>query len=410
MIVEILVLILLLALSAFFSGAELALFSLSPMRVQSLVKNNVHGAKSLLAAKSDPKKLLITILLGNNVVNLTASSLATVVAIKQLGSTGAGIATGIITFLVLVFGEITPKSIAQRHAESIALSISGVVRVLIVILSPFVWFLDATTAFVSKIGGGKKYTVTEEEVRSVVEIGAAEGGIAKEERELIERVLQFNDITVKDVMTPRTEMVCMDCNTKLIDALPFIDKCAYTRVPLYKKTKDNIVGILYVKDIIYYVDKKRLNITLRAMSHKPFFVPEGQMINKLFKEFQERRLHMAVVVDYYGGTAGIVTMEDLLEELVGDIVDESDTKKVIIEKIDKHTIKVKGNVEIDDINIFFNSRLSGKGTETVNAFLLKKLKKIPKKGEQVTVEGLLFTIDKASKKRAKSVIITRAPV
>lgn len=407
MLGEILLLILLIALSGIFSASEIAIFSVSDSKLRALVKKKKKGAKELQTLKKDPKRLLITILIANNLVNIGASVLATVIAINLFGSYGVGIATGVMTFLILVFGEITPKAYATRHAPSLSLILGRIIKALMYPLYPVIIILEAITNVFLK--GGKFYSrqplVTEEELKAMVELSVKGGEVEKSEKEMIENVLQFNDITAEDVMTPRIEMNCLPCTMTLKDALKQIINWQYSRIPLYKKTKDNIVGIVHIMEILEALNKGRQEAKLKILSRKPFFVPEHKVISQLFREFQEKQVHMAIVVDEYGGTAGLVTVEDLLEEIVGEISDEYDVDKKHIKRINRKLIEVSGQAGVREINKMFRMKLGGKKTDNISAFIFKKLRRIPKKGEHFKVGSAMFYIDRCTGKRIKRVLI-----
>ncbi|MFH1637909.1 MAG: hemolysin family protein [Candidatus Woesearchaeota archaeon] len=407
MLGEIILLLLLIALSGVFSASEIAIFSLSDARLNSIVKKKKRWSKELYDLKKNPKRLLITILIANNVVNISASVLATLIAIGLFGYYGAGIATGVMTFLILIFGEITPKAYATRHAASLSLLLGKLISLLMYPLFPFILVLEWITNFF--IRGDKLYRrgplVTEDEVKAMVELGVRAGGVEEGERVMIENVLQFNDITAEDVMTPRTEMVCLSENATLKDVIPLILKYQFSRIPLYKKNKDNIIGIVHVMEVLEALNKGRHSAKMKSLSVKPFFVPEHKVISQLFKEFQEKQVHLAIVVDEYGGTAGLVTVEDLLEEIVGEIADEYDVDKKHIKRLNKKAIEVSGQAAVREINHFFNVRLGGKKTDNISAYVLKKFKKIPRQGEHFKVGNVVLYIDYATRKNIKRILI-----
>ncbi len=359
--------------------------------------------------RGDPRRLLTTILVGNNIVNITSSSIATYLCATAFGSYSIGIATGIMTFLILVFGEITPKSYATQHAEKVSLQFSSVLEFFTYILYPITLVFLKLTIFLSRSKQKQMPIATEEEVKVFVAECVKSGEVEKEEKQLIENVLQFNDITVTDVMTPRTEIFYLPYDMKVNDAMESIIDSQFSRIPLFKGTRDNIVGILHVKDILKYLHNKKRDMTLLDIASKPYFVPKHKVINELFKDFQVRGVHMAIVVDDFGGTAGLVTLEDLIEELVGEITDEFDLERDMIMRIDKSTIKVHFGTTIKEINHFLNVNLPGKKTDTINAFILKKLKKIPRKGEKIKIGNVTLTVEEADKNRIEKVIIQKGP-
>ncbi|RME54168.1 HlyC/CorC family transporter [Candidatus Woesearchaeota archaeon] len=399
----IILLLILLVFSAFFSGIEIAVFSSSNVKLKTLAKKN-KKAKELLNMKKDPKSLLTTILIGNNIVNIAAASIATVVIVEIFGNRGIAISTGLMTFLVLVFGEITPKSYATHYPEKIALYSVPLLKFFSILFYPIAIIVNFLTQFTNKKSNQRH--VTEEEIKVFVSEGVKNGEVEKEEEKMIKNVLHFNDIRVHDVMTPRTEIFALPHNAKINDVIKTISTCRYSRIPLYKNTKDNIVGIVHIKDILKYLYKGK-NIYLKTIATKPFFVPENKVISELFKSMQKNFIHIAIVVDEFGGTAGLVTLEDLIEELVGEIVDEFDLKRELISKINKNTIKVHAGTEIKQINSSFNINLPGKSTDTISAFILKKLKRIPKKGEKIKQGNLTIIVSDATRKKIEKVVISK---
>lgn len=384
MTTQIIILVILLILSGFFSGSETAIISVSDAKVRSLVKEKKRSAGTLALIKKDPHKLLITILIGNNLVNIGASVLATVVFTKIFGSSGLGIATGVMTLLVLVFGEITPKSFATKYAVQISLFVSKPLYLLQILFSPIIWIMNKLVKFLINVMGSEydDEGVSEEEIKALIELGAEKGSIQKREKELLKNILQFNDITVEEVMTPRVAVDALDVGTTLQDAIDFVIKKSHSRIPVFEESIDNVVGIVTIKDILMFSeefnDNKKLgNCDLK----KPLFVPVSKKIDVLFKEFQKARTHLAIVVDEYGGTAGIVTLEDLLEEIVGEIIDESDIEEMPIRAVSDYEIEAHGVTKLEDINDYLGISLKGHEKEPVSALILDKLNRFPKNGE-----------------------------
>jgi CBS domain containing-hemolysin-like protein len=402
--IEYIILIILILFSAFFSSSETALFSLSEVKARILLEQKRKGAGVLYKLKRNPEKLIVTILLGNNIVNIAASALATVISTNLFGSFGVGIAIGVMTFLILVFGEIIPKSIAIAKAEKLSLLIAKPILFFMYLFWPLVWFFG----WVAKIAGSSKILVSASEIKTTAVMGLESGSIEKDEEKIIERAVEFADIDAEDVMTPRVDMFYLDGSLTLSKALSDIVGSPFSRIPIYLENKDNIIGILYIKDVLRHIaEMDKDDIKLSYLSKKPFIVPEKMAINNLFKEFQRRHIHMAIAVDEYGGVTGLVTMEDLLEELVGEILDESDLDKKFIMRLNKKTILVDGDTEIDDINDFFNVKIPGKITDTISAVILEKLQKIPQKGEKIKIDNLVLTIEEATVKEIKKVKIEK---
>ncbi len=405
---ELIALCVLLFLSGLFSGSETALVALSMGRAEALLKERRRGAQALYRLKSDPSKMLITILIGNNVVNIGASALTTVIATRWFGSMGPGIAVGVLTVVILIFGEITPKSLATRYAERISLAIAPLMVLFMRLLMPFVWAFGHLTTWVNKrIGSDGDPTVTESEIISLVGHGEEEGTIESKEREMIERVFAFNDLKVKDVMTPRGQIFSLSGARTIDDALPEVMHASYSRIPIYEKRPDDIRKILYLRDILEAAVSGKTDVTLNEIAHDSLYVPQNQRIDRLFATLSRRKRHLAVVVDELGALEGIVTLEDLLEELMGEIYDESDIKLDEIQELETGKISVEGIVELRIIENYFGMSLSGKPTDTVSLWILNHTERIPRTDEQFAINGLKVFVDDASRRRIHKVILSR---
>ncbi len=399
-----------------FSGIEIAFFSLSDIKVRNLVEKKVKNAKAVKKLKDNPERLLITILIGNNVVNIGAASFATVVATNLFGSSGVGIATGVMTFLVLVFGEITPKTIANTKNEKISLMTARPLLLLMYILYPIIWVLELITKFIAKLTGGEENAiVSEEELKTMAKVGVEEKAIEKYEGEIISKVFELNDITASDIMTVKSEMEILDSELELCEALPIIAKSPFSRIPIYKDEKYNIVGVVYTKDILKEGSKCIVNpdkyddrdLKLSDVCRKPLFVPGQRLINDLLKDFQKKHIQLALVVDESGGLIGLVTLEDILEELVGEIIDETDIEKELIKRLDKKNILVDSMTEIEDINDFFNVKIKAPRKEFISKYLLENFGKIPKVGDEIEIDGIIYFISDADEKRINKIRITK---
>ena len=405
---ELVALSILLVLSALFSGSETALISISKARAEALLKEGRHGAKALCALKSDVSHMLITILIGNNLVNIAAASIATVLATNWFGRLGPGLAVGVLTLLILIFGEITPKSLATRYAEKISLFIAPFMLGLMRLLFPVVWLLGRFTVWVHSYSSMEKEpSITEPELIRMAGHGEAEGTIEQSERELIERVFAFNDLTVRDVMTPRNLIYALDGTTTVTDALPQVMQQSYSRIPIYSGTPEDIRGVVYLRDLLEAAAKGEVDASLKDLAHETIFVPENQSIDKLFAALRQKRRHLAVVVDEYGTICGIATLEDLLEELVGEIYDESDKTPSEIYQVSPDVIRAAGTAETRVIEEYFGVDLPGKPTDTISYWILSYAERIPKAGEQFTSAGLNIRVDKASSRRIHQLTISR---
>ena len=329
-ILKIVVLCVLLLLSGFFSGSETALIRIGRIKARSLLKSGVKGADTVQKLVNEPEVVLTTVLIGNNIVNIAASALATSIAIEYFGDLGVGIAIGAMTFLILTFGEILPKTFAVHHAERISIAVSKPLEILIFLLRPVAKVLSVLTHALGKLLGLKlqqKGLLSEEEVKTVLDLGEEDGAIEEDEKMMMNGVLKLDYITVKNVMTPREEMVCLEVNQSLDSAVDLIKRHGYSRIPVFKDTVDNIVGILYAKDLLITMSGNESANSLKDLMKKPHFVPETARVDDLLKEFQAGKFHIAMVTDEEGRTKGLVSLEDLLEEIVGSIYDEHDTGK-----------------------------------------------------------------------------------
>ncbi len=394
---DIILLVILILLSGFFSGIEIAFMSLSNLRIAYLVNTNVRNAKILQKLKEDPQKLLILILIGNNIVNIGASAIATSIAIKTFGNYGVGIATGIMTFIVLVFGEITPKAYCAHNAEKVALRVSVFISVLSKIFHPLVWVFNGMTKTISKLFGkiDKKPLVTEDEVKNIIDISEGEGSIKASEKEMINNVFRFDDITVGSIMVPRPDIFALEGKEKVSEVINPILEEGFSRVPIYKKEIDSITGILFVKDLL----KASPDQEIRFLVRDAMFVPETKKINSLFHEMNTKKMHISIVVDEHGTVTGIVTIEDLIEEILGEIYDETDEIKHQFKKIDSHTFLVDGDTEIKKVNKKLGLSIHGNIHKSISAFILDKIGSIPSKHEKLSLPGCTVFVEEVKNNR-----------
>lgn len=327
MALQIILLVVLILLSGFFSGSEVALLSVTTVRVRMLVKEKRVGSSALARLKARPRRMIITILIGNNVVNISAASLVAVMTAEKFGSNNLGIAAGVLTLVILIFGEITPKTLASKYSGTIALWVARLIEALYIILYPLVVFLDWLTKIIE---GGIKLKqqppVTEAEIKTMVEYGVEHNVVAPEEQYIINRALAFSDISARNIMIPIEEVFTLEHNEQIKDALPQIIQSGYSRIPIHEGKRENIVGIAMIKDVARELTINSGKKIIKDITVSTTFVPENIRIDYLFKIFQKKRKHMAMVYDSNKRTVGIVTLEDLIEELVGEIVDESDVE------------------------------------------------------------------------------------
>jgi CBS domain containing-hemolysin-like protein len=399
--IEALTLAVLIGLSGFFSGLEVALVGIRKSKVIQLLNEGVKGSKALHKLKTNPSWMMSSVNLGNNLVNVGASALATTISIRLFGDDGLGIAIGIMTFLILVFGEITPKTYCNANSTRIALRYAPVLLGFSYLFYPIVKFFEIITKGVVRITGSSYVPppITEEEIKGVIDQGLAEKALEKDEMELVHGALKFDDTVIRSVMTPRTKMFTLNAKTILFEALPLINQNGYSRIPIYGASKDDIVGFLHVRDVLKELEKDNKMKRLEQISRKPVFVSQEKMVSALLKEMKGRKTHMAIVVDEHGGVEGLVTLEDLIEEIVGEIEDESDlTKPMGFERIDQDTIITNGDIEIDTINEIFKTRIpEGDDYASLNGLLHEKLQDIPQAGDKIEVDDLRIIVEKVFK-------------
>ncbi len=409
--VEIVILSVLIGLSGFFSGLEVALVGIRKSKVIQLFQEGKKGSKALHKLKTNPSWMMSSVNLGNNLVNVGASALATSLAIRLFGNDGLGIAVGVMTFLILVFGEITPKTYCNANSTKIALRYAPVLLAFSYVFYPVVKFFEIITKGVVKLTGSS-YTpppITEEDIIGVIDQGLEEKAIEKEEMELVHGALKFDDTVIRTVMTPRTKMFTLNSKMLLFEALPQINQSGHSRIPIYGNTKDDIVGFIHARDILKELEKDNKMTSLEQIARKPVFASQEKRVSSLLKEMQGRRTHMAIVVDEHGGVEGLVTLEDLVEEIVGEIEDETDIPKPAeYEKIDQDTIITNGDIEIDTINEIFKTKVpEGDDYASLNGLLHEKLQDIPQEGDKVEIEELRIIVEKVSKNIPQKIRIER---
>ncbi|MDH3736412.1 MAG: hemolysin family protein [Nitrosopumilus sp.] len=409
--VEVTVLSVLIGLSGFFSGLEVALVGVRKSKVVQLLNEGRKGSKALYKLKTNPSWMMSSVNLGNNLVNVGASALATSVAIRLFGDQGLGIAVGVMTFLILVFGEITPKTYCNANSTKIALRYAPVLLAFSYAFYPVVKFFEIITKGVVKMTGSSHIPppITEEEIKGVIDQGLEEKAIEKDEMELVHGALKFDDTVIRSVMTPRTKMFSLNSKTLLFEALPQINQSGYSRIPIFGDTGDDIVGFIHVSDVLKELEKDNKMVSLEQIARKPVFVSQEKMVSSLLKEMKGRKTHMAIVVDEYGGVQGLVTLEDLLEEIVGEIEDETDlTRPTGYARIDQDTIITNGDIEIDIINEIFKTRVpEGDDYASLSGLLHERLQDIPQEGDKVEVDELRIIVEKVSKNIPKKIRIER---
>ena len=423
MLTQIIVLAILILLNAYFAATEIAFISLNERDA----KDGNKKAKQILNMLKSPSKFLATIQIGITLAGFLSSAFASDAFADKLApilnnwipaisldiwrAISIIIITMILSFFTLVFGELVPKRLAMKYYEKISYATIGVIRAISVITAPFVKLLTASTNMVSKIfgvGETEEEVVTEEEIKMMIAEGEEKGTIEKGEQQLLNNVFEFNDIIVSEVMTPRTDMYAIDINDNIEELLEQIDEYKYSRIPVYEENIDDIKGILFVKDILKPLKNKE-KINIKKNMREPYFVPESKDIDELFKEMQQNKVQMAIVIDEYGGTAGLITMEDIIEELVGNIFDEYDDEEIDVKKIDDNTYIVSGLLTSYELKKIFDIELPEGDYETLSGYLLDKLGRIPDENEHPVIEDeeLTYKVEEMEDKRIKYVKVCK---
>ncbi|MEG0318264.1 MAG: hemolysin family protein [Niameybacter sp.] len=409
LLVQLVVLVILLVGSAFFSASETALMAISKIDARHMVDQNIKNAKLVSKLVEDPNKLLGAILVGNNIVNIGASSLATVIATDLFKSAGAGIATGVMTILVLIFGEITPKSLSTQKTQEVACFVARPISILVVTFNPIVKVLMFISNLIIRIFGGKidtsKPFITTDELKTIVTVSHEEGVLEQEEKEMIYNVFGFGDSYTKDVMIPRTDMIAVDANATYEEIIDLYKQEQFSRMPVYQESHDNIIGVIYMKDLLLKQFNKE-DFIMADFLRDVYFVHEFKRIDELFKEMRSKKIGMAIVVDEYGGTSGIVTLEDLIEEIVGDIDDEYDMTEDSFVKVNEREYLVDGSFRIGDFNDELDLNISSNEFDSIGGFIIGRLDRFPDEGEVVTFEGITFTVVETMNNRINKLRIT----
>ena len=427
MLTQIIILVILILLNAYFAATEIAFISLNDAKIEKEAKEGNKKAKKIKKMLKSPSKFLATIQIGITLAGFLSSAFASDAFADKLApilnswmpffnlETWRGISiiliTIILSFFTLVFGELVPKRLAMKYYEKISYATIGVIRGISLITAPFVKLLTFSTNMVSKIfgvGEAEEEVVTEEEIKMMIDEGEEKGTIERDEKQLLNNVFEFNDIIVSEVMTPRTEMYAIDINNDIYDSLDEIDEFKYSRIPVYEDNIDDIKGILFIKDIIKPLkDNKRIDI--KSIMREPYFVPESKEIDELFKEMQANKVQIAIAIDEYGGTAGLITMEDIIEELVGNIFDEYDEEEIDYKKIDENTYILSGAITSYELKKIFDIEFPEGDYETLSGYLIDKLGRIPDENEHPTIEDehLTYKVEEIDDKRIKYVKVCR---
>ena len=420
MISQLVVLAILILLNAYFAASEIAFISLNDAKIEKQAKEGNKKAKQIEKMLKEPSKFLATIQIGITLAGFLSSAfasdtfadmlapalynLAPFISLGLWKSISIIVITIILSFFTLVFGELVPKRLAMKHYEKIAFATIGVIRGISIVTSPFVKLLTNVTNGISKIfgvGENEEETVTEEEIKMMVDQGEEKGTIKEEEKELINNVFEFNDITVSEIMTHRKDIFAVDINISNEELLRELsrEEYRYSRIPVYDETIDEVKGILYVKDVLKNINKKNFKVT--NVVKEAYFISQNRLINEVFKELQKNKMQIAIIVDEYGGTAGLITMEDILEELVGDIYDEYDKVENEYEKIDENTYMLSGSLPIYDVNKLLDSEIPEGDYDTLSGYLQEELGRIPEDEEKpvIETEKVTYKIEEYEDKR-----------
>lgn len=407
--IQLISLFLLLLLSAFFSSAETALTTVNQIRMRTLADEGNQKAARVLKITEDSGNMLSAILIGNNIVNLSASSLTTSLAIRIFGSLGAGIATGILTILILIFGEISPKTLATIHADQLAMAYSGIIYFIMKLLKPAIFIINhLSMAFLRLLHVNptkSKQMITEEDLKTIVDVSHETGVIETGEREIIHNVFDFSDATAKEVMIPRIDMTFASIDATYEEILSIYRDDQYTRLPVYENTTDNVVGTINMKDLLLYEDIGHFDI--HNILREPYFTYEKKNTAELFLEMQKNSINIAIVLDEYGITAGLITLEDLLEEIVGEIHDEYDSnEEELLSQISPTEYLVSGSMNLDDLCDMLHIHLASEDYDTIGGYFIGICDHLPKEQEQIqTEEGILLTVSSVSKNRIEQLHI-----
>ena len=409
-VIQIITLLVLVFLSAFFSSAETAFSTVNRVRLRTLAQENNKGAARVLAILDQYGKMLSAILIGNNIVNLSASSVATTLAIRVWGSRAVGIMTGVLTFAILIFGEIIPKTWAMQRAESITLIYSGLIRTLMTVLTPLIFIIDTFSNWILRFlhisSEGNNFSITEKELKTYVDVSHEGGVIESDERELIYNVFDFGDTVAKDIMIPRIQMTTVSLDASYQELLSTFQGSMFTRIPVYESDPDHIIGVVNIKDFILVKDKEKFQI--KKILREAYYTYEYKSVSDLLMEIREKSLSIAFVLSEYGATVGMITMEDMIEELVGEIRDEYDAdEEELIQEMDDGQYLVVGSMKLNDINDALNIELDSEDYDSIGGLIIEKLERLPEDKETILLDnGISLQADGVQDNRIVKVLIT----
>ncbi|NLB19559.1 MAG: HlyC/CorC family transporter [Clostridium sp.] len=401
-------------LSGAFSSAETAYTAVNRHKLRQLADEGNKQAILTLKLIENPSKLISSLLIGNNIVNISASALATIIAIDNYGYGATAVATGLLTIMVIIFGEITPKSLATQYPEKISMAYSKTVNILMIVLTPLIVIFYSIASFIIKLFGGNinqdHPLITEEELRTMVDVGSEEGVFEDEEKEMLFNVFEFGDLQVKDVMIQRVDICAIDINSTFEEVKGIIKGEQFTRFPVYGEDIDDIVGILNVKDLLFFTKEDEEKFVLKDYIREPYYAYEFKRITELFNELKRRHTHISIILDEYGGTVGLATIEDLLEEIVGEIEDEYDEiKETDIEVIKTNEYIVSGSYRIDELNEYLGTNIESEEFDSIGGYLIGILGNFPHNGQIIEDQGITFIVEEVDKNRIKKIRMIMNP-
>lgn len=412
--VQWILLVILLILSGVFSASETALMSLTKIKIRQMEEDKVRGIETLAKMMADPSRLLSTILVANNIVNIGASSIATALFMNWIGASGVPLATFIMTILVLIFGEITPKSISSNNPDKIAIMVCKPISVMMIILSPIVSILNGVRILIFKLfrieEKNNQPVITEEELLTYVNVSHEEGVIEVEEKEIIHNVFAFGDLQAKQAMVNRMDIVAVDKNITYKELVAIFEKEKFSRIPVYEDSVDSIIGIVNIKSIAFLGDSEKEYFDVTKYMIEPFFTYEFKNVSQLLEELKIEKVQMAIVLDEYGGTSGLLTIENLLEEIVGDIGDEFDNEDSEIVKINEHEYKIKGNTSLVEVNEQVGLSLESDDVDSLAGYIIEHLRGFPEQGDEIEVNNIKFTIEEVEKNKVNTIKVSKMSV
>ena len=400
--IQLLILILLIGLSAFFSSAETALTTVNKIRIRNLAEAGDKSAVTLTKVLEDQGKMLSAILVGNNVVNLTASSMSTTLAMNIWSNKAVGVATGVLTLVILVFGEISPKTISTLYSEKISLKYAKFIYLFMTVMTPVIYAVNVLSSGFLRLvhvdPNRKQEAITEDELRTIVEVSHEEGVIESEEKKIINNVFDFGDSVAKDIMVPRIDMAMVEVDATYDELIDIFREEKYTRMPVYEETTDNVIGIINMKDVLLIDRNEEFHI--RDLLREPLYTYEYKNTAELMVEMRQTSNNMIIVLDEYGATAGMITLEDLLEEIVGEIRDEydEDEEQELVE-VGPGEYVVEGSMKLDDLNDLLDLELESEDYDSIGGLIIGQLDRLPEEGESVVCDGIRLVVDRLDKNR-----------